>query len=206
MPAGSVVYVSFGTQTNFSPEQQRELARGLDLSGRNFVWVIADGGTPAEEQSFTTADSSRGYTVRGWAPQLLILNHPAVGGFMTHCGWNSALEALSAGVPMVTWPRYADQFQNEKLLVEVLQVGIGVGAQHYASYVETHLVIAGEAIAESIRTLMEEGDAMRKKAKELAGKASDAVQKGGSSHGDVGQLVDELMARRSSVDMSPADP
>ncbi|KAM3333653.1 hypothetical protein ACQJBY_028639 [Aegilops geniculata] len=190
--------------TSFSPEQMRELARGLDLSGKNFVWVIANDGAgassdPCKPGGFPTTD--RGYIVRGWAPQVLILNHPAIGVFVTHCGWNSTLEAVSAGVPMVTWPRYVDQFYNEKLVVDVLGVGVGVGAEDYGPSVETHRVIAGEAIAESIRRVMEEGDgaAMRKKAKELGVMARGAVEKGGSSYDDVGQLMEELIARRSSV-------
>ncbi|XP_048568313.1 scopoletin glucosyltransferase-like [Triticum urartu] len=199
--ASSVVYVSFGTMTNFSPEQMRELARGLDLSGKNFVWDIAKGSTAASSDP-STPEANRGYIIQGWAPQVLILNHPAIGGFVTHCGWNSTLEAVSAGVPMVTWPRYADQFYNEKLVVEVLGVGVGVGAEDYASCLETHRVIAGEAIAESIRRVMgEEGDgmAMRKKAKELGLMARGALEKGGSSYDDVEQLMEELIARRSSV-------
>ncbi|XP_045090963.1 scopoletin glucosyltransferase-like [Aegilops tauschii subsp. strangulata] len=88
-PASSVVYVSFGSMTSFSPEQMRELARGLDLSGKNFVWVIANDGAaassdPCKPGGFPTTD--RGYIVRGWAPQVLILNHPAIGVFVTHCG------------------------------------------------------------------------------------------------------------------------
>ncbi|XP_037416782.1 UDP-glycosyltransferase 73B4-like [Triticum dicoccoides] len=204
-PASSVVYVSFGSMTSFSPEQMRELARGVDLSGKNFVWVIANDGAavssdPCKPGGFPT--TNRGYIVRGWAPQVLILNHPAIGGFVTHCVWNSTLEAVNAGVPMVTWPRYVDQFYNEKLVVEVLGVGVGDGAEEYASSVETHRVIAGEAIAESIRRLMEgEGDgaAMRKKAKELGVMARGAVEKGGSSYDDAGQFMEELIARRSSV-------
>uniref|UniRef100_A0A8R7TYC4 UDP-glycosyltransferases domain-containing protein n=2 Tax=Triticum urartu TaxID=4572 RepID=A0A8R7TYC4_TRIUA len=187
--------------TNFSPEQMRELARGLDLSGKNFVWDIAKGSTAASSDP-STPEANRGYIIQGWAPQVLILNHPAIGGFVTHCGWNSTLEAVSAGVPMVTWPRYADQFYNEKLVVEVLGVGVGVGAEDYASCLETHRVIAGEAIAESIRRVMgEEGDgmAMRKKAKELGLMARGALEKGGSSYDDVEQLMEELIARRSSV-------
>ncbi|KAF7024558.1 hypothetical protein CFC21_036893 [Triticum aestivum] len=184
-----------------SVEDMRELARGLDLSGKNFVWVIAKGSTAASSDP-STPEANRGYIIQGWAPQVLILNHPAIGGFVTHCGWNSTLEAVSAGVPMVTWPRYADQFYNEKLVVEVLGVGVGVGAEDYASCLETHRVIAGEAIAESIRRVMgEEGDgmAMRKKAKELGLMARGAVEKGGSSYDDVEQLMEELIARRSSV-------
>jgi UDP:flavonoid glycosyltransferase YjiC (YdhE family) len=160
-PAGSVVYVSFGTLTSFSVAEHREIARGLDLSGKNFVWVISGSDDWSEwmPEGFAgltapTGNIDRGFLVRGWAPQTLILNHPAIGGFVTHCGWNSVLEAVSAGVPMVTWPRYSDQFHNEKLVVEVLKVGVSVGAKDYASSVETHEVIRGEAIAESITRLM----------------------------------------------------
>uniref|UniRef100_A0A453N3D5 Uncharacterized protein n=1 Tax=Aegilops tauschii subsp. strangulata TaxID=200361 RepID=A0A453N3D5_AEGTS len=205
-PAGSVVYVSFGTFTSFSPAELRELARGLDLSGKDFVWVISSGtGTDGSEwmpEGFAElmARGDRGFIIRGWAPQTLILNHHALGGFMTHCGWNSALEAVSAGVPMVTWPRYADQFYNEKLIVEVLKVGVSIGAKDFASPLEGHEVIGGEVIAGSIGRLMgsgEEGDAVRKKAKDLSVKARSAMEKGGSSYGDFGRLMDELMARRS---------
>ncbi|KAF7003703.1 hypothetical protein CFC21_018993 [Triticum aestivum] len=206
-PAGSVVYVSFGTLIRFSPPELHQLARGLELSGRNFMWVTGAAGPDPSEwmpEGFTElmARGDRGFIIRGWAPQLLILNHPAIGGFVTHCGWNSALEAVSAGVPMVTWPRYADQFSNEKLIVEVLKVGVSIGAKDYASSVETHQVIGGEVIAESIGRLMsnnEEGGAIRKKAKDLSVKARTAVENGGSSYNDVGQLMDELTARRSST-------
>jgi UDP:flavonoid glycosyltransferase YjiC (YdhE family) len=204
-PAGSVVYVSFGTLTTFSPAELREIAGGLDHSGKNFLWVI----TGAESSEWMPDDfaellarGDRGFVIRGWAPQTLVLNHPSVGGFVTHCGWNSVLEAVSAGVPMVTWPRYGDQFHNEKLVVEVLKVGVSVGASDYATAVETHEVIGGDVIAASIKRLMgdiEEGNAMGKKAQELAISARRGVEKGGSSFNDVGRLMDELMARRSCV-------
>lgn len=195
--ANSVVYVSFGTLTSFSTGELRELARGLHLSGKNFVWVLRGAG--AESSEWMPEDfaelmerGERGFIVRGWAPQMLILNHAALGGFVTHCGWNSTLEAVSAGVPMVTWPRYADQFNNEMLIVEVLKVGVSIGAKDYASSVETHEVIGGEVIAESISRLMgntEEGDAIQKKAKDLGVKARSAVENGGSSYNDVGRLM-----------------
>ena len=203
-PAGSVVYVSFGTLTTFAPAELHQLARALDLSGVNFVWVIgaAAGRNSAEwmPEGFAEliASGDRGFMVRGWAPQMLILSHAALGGFVTHCGWNSVLEAVSAGVPMVTWPRYADQFNNEKLVVELLKVGVSIGAKDYASGIEAHEVIAGEVIAESIQRLME-SDAIRKKANNLGVKARSAVEKGGSSYDDVGRLMDELTVRRSSV-------
>ncbi|VAI37899.1 unnamed protein product [Triticum turgidum subsp. durum] len=205
-PAGSVVYVSFGTLTKFAPAELHQLARALDLSGVNFVWVIgtAAGQDSAEWMPEGFADliahGDRGFLIRGWAPQMLILSHAALGGFVTHCGWNSVLEAVSAGVPMVTWPRYADQFNNEKLVVELLKVGVSIGAKDYASGIEAHEVIAGEVIAESIQRLME-SDAIQKKAKDLGEKARRAVEKGGSSYDDVGRLMDVLTARRSSVEV-----
>ncbi|XP_066400327.1 scopoletin glucosyltransferase-like [Miscanthus floridulus] len=211
-PRGSVVYLAFGTLANFSEAELREVARGLQLSGKNFLWVMKSGGAD------TTADASewmpegfaelidvgaRGLLFRGWAPQRLILEHSAVGGFVTHCGWNSVLEAVSAGVTLVTWPRYADQFYNEKLVVEVLKMGVGVGAGDYASHLEVRReVISGVKIAEAIDGVMggdQEAEAIRKKAMELRGKARSATDKGGTSYDDVGKLIHELMARRRSV-------
>ncbi|EAZ12571.1 hypothetical protein OsJ_02477 [Oryza sativa Japonica Group] len=206
-PDGSVVYVSFGTVSSFSPAETRELARGLDLSGMNFAWVISGADEPEPEWTpegfaeLIPPRGDRGRTIRGWAPQVLVLNHPAVGVFVTHCGWNSTLEAVSAGVPMVTWPRYSDQFYNERHVVEVLGVGVGVGARDFGSNLESHhRVIGGEVIAGAIRRVTgdgEEGEAILRKAAELAAKARAAPEKGGSSYDDVGRLMDELMARRT---------
>jgi UDP:flavonoid glycosyltransferase YjiC (YdhE family) len=202
-----VVYVSFGTLSHFSPPELRELAHGLDMSGKNFVWVIG-GGADTEKPEWMPdgfvellAHGDRGLIIRGWAPQMLILNHAAVGGFVTHCGWNSTLEAVSAGVPMVTWPRYADQFYNEKLVVELLKVGVGVGSTDYASKLEARRVIGGKVVAEAIGRVMgdsEEAEAIRERARVLGERARRAVEKGGSSYDDIARLMDELMARRGS--------
>ncbi|GJN14072.1 hypothetical protein PR202_gb00849 [Eleusine coracana subsp. coracana] len=108
-PAGSVVYACFGTLTHFTAAEGRELARGLQLSGKDFIWVTTGGGEDDTEEwmpegfaELIADGGDRGMVFRGWAPQVLILNHSAVGCFVTHCGWNSVLEAVSAGVPMVT--------------------------------------------------------------------------------------------------------
>jgi len=103
----------------------------------------------------------------------------------------------------VTWPLHADQFYNEKLVVEVLKMGVGVGAGDYASHLEVRReVISGVKIAEAIDGVMggnQEAEATRKKAMELRGKARSATDKGGTSYDDVGKLIHELMARRRSV-------
>ncbi|GJM88272.1 hypothetical protein PR202_ga04312 [Eleusine coracana subsp. coracana] len=208
-PAGSVVYACFGTLTHFTAAERGELARGLQISGKNFIWVLSSGADDDTEwmpEGFAEliADGGdRGLVFRGWAPQMLILNHSAVGCFVTHCGWNSVLEAVSAGVPMVTWPRYADQFYNEKLIVELLKVGVSLGAADYASKLEVrNRVISGENIAEAIGAVLsedEESEAIRSKVKELGAKAKQATEKGGSSYEDVQQLIHELISRRRSV-------
>lgn len=207
-PDGSVVFISFGTLTRFTAVEQREVARGLQLSGRNFVWVMSESEAEPSQwmpEGFAELIDPRehGIIFWGWAPQRLILGHSAVGGFVTHCGWNSVLEAVSAGVPLVTWPRHGDQFYNEKLILEVLMIGVSVGSMFSATKVEVRSeVINGEKIAEGIDRVMgddEEAEAVRKKAVDLRGKARSAIEKGGSSYDDLEQLITELMARRNSV-------
>ncbi|CAL9102243.1 unnamed protein product, partial [Musa textilis] len=109
----------------------------LETWGSPFIWVIRPGKQAAEVERWLSEEfeervrvRSRGLVIRGWAPQMVILSHPAVGGFVTHCGWNSILEGISAGLPMVTWPHFGDQFLNQKLVVQVLRVGVAVGAEN----------------------------------------------------------------------------
>ncbi|VAH74008.1 unnamed protein product [Triticum turgidum subsp. durum] len=110
----SVLYVSFGSIAQLPGKQLAELARGLEASGRPFVWAIkrakADVGVKAllDDEGFESRVEDRGLVVRGWAPQVTILSHPVVGGFLTHCGWNATLEAISHSMPVLTWPCFAD--------------------------------------------------------------------------------------------------
>ncbi|KAJ9181489.1 hypothetical protein P3X46_009615 [Hevea brasiliensis] len=131
----SVLYVCFGSLCHFLPQQLIELGMGLQAANHPFIWVVKEGDYSKElekwllEEKFEEKLEGRGLVVRGWAPQVLILSHPAIGGFLTHCGWNSTLEGISAGVPMITWPMFAEQFHNEKLIVQVLKIGARVGAK-----------------------------------------------------------------------------
>ncbi|KHN11474.1 Anthocyanin 3'-O-beta-glucosyltransferase [Glycine soja] len=100
----------------------------LPDSGHDFIWVVRkidEGATRVflEEFEKRVQESSKGYLIWGWAPQLVILEHPVTGGVVTHCGMNTVFESVIASLPMVTWPIYADQFFNEKLLVDVLRIG-----------------------------------------------------------------------------------
>lgn len=126
----SVLYISFGSQNSIRPEQMTELASALELTGRPFVWAIrapvgfkddGDGGHMSwlpEGFEERARAQNRGRLVRGWAPQVKILAHVSTGGFLSHCGWNSVLESLTQGVPIVGWPVSAEQFYNAKMLQE----------------------------------------------------------------------------------------
>ncbi|PKU80028.1 UDP-glycosyltransferase 73B4 [Dendrobium catenatum] len=192
-PRGSVVYICFGSKGYFSIAQLKEMALGLEASNHSFIWVVQTGNNNWVPEGYDERIKGRGMVIRGWAPQLLILNHIAVGGFVTHCGWNSSLEGICAGLPMVTWPLYAEQFYNEKLLVEVLQIGVGVGSR---PIVEAIIVEA------AVRNLMGGGeveDERRRRAKELGAKARRAIEKGGSSHNEIEKLMQELINLRKHV-------
>ncbi|KAK1309153.1 UDP-glycosyltransferase 73C6 [Acorus calamus] len=115
---GSVVYVSFGSIARLGLQQAMEIGEALKGSGRPVVWVIKSGETESWVSRF--GEGLDWLVIVGWAPQVAILSHKKVGGFVTHCGWNLTVEALCAGVAMVMWPRFAEQFMNERVVVEVL--------------------------------------------------------------------------------------
>ncbi|KAL3748671.1 hypothetical protein ACJRO7_009844 [Eucalyptus globulus] len=135
-PGGSVVHVCFRSHAVLNQRQMDELAAGLERSGVRFILCtkqssrgghVAAGDVRAVPEDFEARVARRGLMIRGWAPQVAILRHRAVGTFLTHYGWNSMLEGLSAGAVMLTWPMGVEQFVNAKLLVDELGVGIRVG-------------------------------------------------------------------------------
>ncbi|XP_039116761.1 LOW QUALITY PROTEIN: UDP-glycosyltransferase 73C4-like [Dioscorea cayenensis subsp. rotundata] len=182
---GSVIYVSFGSMGKLAPEQVKELGFGLEETKRPFIWVMKDVG------KFRKRNEGKCFLIRGWAPQVMILKHKAVGGFLTHCGWNSTLEGVAAGVPLMTWPLGADQFLNEKLVVEVLGVGVRVGAKAVVSMeggekgTSGDQVVRREMVVKAVERLMDDGDEegkkRRERVKELEEKAKRALMIGGSS-------------------------
>ncbi|KAL6861233.1 hypothetical protein ACP4OV_016933 [Aristida adscensionis] len=200
----SVVYVSFGSIVQADPKQAIELGHGLEASGHPFIWVLRN----ADEYDETVRGflcelearvAGSGLLIRGWAPQVLILSHPAVGAFVTHCGWNSTLEAVTAGLPIVTWPHFTDQFLNEKLAVEVLDIGVRIGVTEPLVYQTAYKeIIVGRAVVEeAVRSVMgdgEEAEERRRRARVLGAKARSALQKGGSSHTNLLDLVNRFKA------------
>ncbi|KAJ3684999.1 hypothetical protein LUZ61_014163 [Rhynchospora tenuis] len=205
--AGTVVYICFGSiaNLNISKEQTMKIAIALEESNRDFIWVVKNSNEACyadwlDDFERRMCKERKGLIIRGWAPQVVILNHPVVGGFLTQCGWNSTLEAITAGVPMITWPMNGDQFFNEKLIVDVLQVGAAVGAKVGGPYFENQQLIEAETIKSVIERVVGEGmegEAMRKRAGVVKEKAKAAVQEGGSSYSDLKSLIEELKARRS---------
>ncbi|CAL1395265.1 unnamed protein product [Linum trigynum] len=185
---GSVLYVCFGSQKLMTNHQMEALAAALEQSMVRFVWVVKKPGPEMEfglPDGFQDRVSGRGLVLDGWAPQVTILNHRAVGGFLSHCGWNSLLEAVAAGVPILGWPMEADQFVNARLLVEDLGVAVKVceGADTVPDPVEL-----GRRIAQS----MSQGSAERKRAGEMKDEALAAVEQGGSSQIDLERFVQDL--------------
>ncbi|XP_062023860.1 UDP-glucose flavonoid 3-O-glucosyltransferase 7-like [Rosa rugosa] len=202
----TVVYACFGSLTNFSDSQLLEIAVGLEASGQEFIWVVKKEEKDKEEwlpEGFEQRMEGKGLIIRGWAPQVLILEHEAVGGFVTHCGWNSILEGVSVGVPMITWPVSAEQIFNEKLVTEILRTGVAVGAQQWGTVadesVKMEASVKREAIEEAVSQMMvgDEALAMRSRAKELGKMARRAVEEGGSSFKDLSALISELRSLSS---------
>lgn len=192
----SVLYICFGSVCSFPPAQHGEIAAALESHGGNFVWVVK----PREvlPHGFEERVGEKGLVIRGWAPQVLILEHEAIAAFVTHCGWNSTLEGVIAGVPMVTWPVFADQFFNEKLVSRVLRIGVEVGSRRSVANWEEEQgreVLGRAAVEEAVAAVMgdgEEGEGMRRRAKEMGEMGRKAMEEGGSSYLSLGELIEEL--------------
>ncbi|XLR48560.1 hypothetical protein S83_033220 [Arachis hypogaea] len=202
----SVIYVCLGSLCNLTATQLIQIGLALEESKRPFIWVIREGSQLKrlekwiKEDGFEERIKDESLIIRGWAPQLLILSHPSIGGFLTHCGWNSNLEAICAGVPMLTWPLFADQFLNEKLVVKVLKVGVKVGAESsmvWGKEEEIGVLVKKEDIKIGIEKLMDENDAdceeRRERVRQLAEMAKRSVEEGGSSHSNLTMFIQDIL-------------
>ncbi|XLR62739.1 hypothetical protein HN51_006037 [Arachis hypogaea] len=182
---GSVLYVSFGSLVPLDEEQIREVAYGLRDSGRYFLWVVRASEEAKLPKDFAK-NSEKGLVVT-WCSQLKVLSHEAVGCFVTHCGWNSTLEALSLGVPVIAVPQWSDQATNAKYLVDVWKVGI-------RPVVDEKKIMRKEALEDCIKELMEsdKGKEIRINAVKLKNLAIEAVSEGGSSNKNIIEFVNSL--------------
>ncbi|KAL2895205.1 Hydroquinone glucosyltransferase [Bienertia sinuspersici] len=193
-PRGSVLFVSFGSGGSLSYNQIIELAHGLEMSEQRFLWVIR---TPNDEtlnatyftlegdrnnpldylpKGFLDRTKERGLVIPMWAPQIKVLSHAATGGFVTHCGWNSILESVVHGVPLIAWPLYAEQKMNAVILTKGLKIALKPNTN------EIGLIGRGE-IAMAVKGLLEgeEGKKIRNRMNDLKDAATRVVGKDGSS-------------------------
>jgi UDP:flavonoid glycosyltransferase YjiC (YdhE family) len=197
----SVVYVSFGSLAVLSKEQTREIALGLKASGYPFIWVIRP--SPSEEginsyknlpEGFINEISEQGLVVP-WCQQLQVLSHESVGAFLTHCGWNSTLESLSLGVPMLAVPQWSDQITNSIYVEEQWKTGLRVNKRSADGLVEK------EEVEKCIRIVMEteRGVGMRKNASRWKTLASEATVEGGSSYKNIQEIIEEIATKALSI-------
>ncbi|KAI5000863.1 hypothetical protein ZWY2020_010822 [Hordeum vulgare] len=138
-----------------------------------------------------------GVLIRGWSPQLLVPSHASVGGVVTHCGWNSIMVAVAAGLPMVTWPLLAHQFLNQTLAVHSMGAGVGVGVEWSEEEGVEVAVVERGVVEEAVRSIMGGGDEAverRRRAATLAATAREAVQEGGSAFINLRRLVKHYQA------------
>ncbi|RYR02635.1 hypothetical protein Ahy_B06g081433 isoform C [Arachis hypogaea] len=200
-PAGSVLFVSFGSGGTLSSAQIDELAHGLEMSEQRFLWVVRSPNDKVANGSYFSAASQadplaflpkgfvertkgRGFVVLSWAPQPQILAHESTGGFLSHCGWNSTLESVVNGVPFIAWPLFAEQKMNAVLLAEEAKVALRPNVS------ENGLVERAE-IASVVKCLMEgeEGKKLRYRMKDLKEGAERALSENGSSTNHISYLA-----------------
>nr|APR64099.1 hypothetical protein [Populus tomentosa] len=205
-PEKSVVFLCFGSGGSFDEAQLKEIAIGLERSGHRFLWSIrlkpSKGKLQASffdnygeilPQGFLERTKNIGMLC-GWAPQVEILAHKAVGAFVSHCGWNSTLEALWYAVPIITWPLYAEQHMNAFQLVKDLGLAVELTLD-FRRDCPTDFVKA-EVITKAVKTMMEQGGELRNKAKETSEMAKKAVVEGGSSYVAFGKLIDQWLGSK----------
>ncbi|CAB4267461.1 unnamed protein product [Prunus armeniaca] len=203
-PRRSVVFLCFGSRGSFSGAQLNEIANGLEKSGHKFLWVVKK--PPLDEKTkqvvgvhdfdlegllpegFLERTKDRGLVVKSWAPQVAVLKKESVGGFVTHCGWNSVLEAVIAGVPMVAWPLYAEQHVNRSVLVKDMEMAIAVKQREEDEFV------FGDELERSIRELMEseKGKELRERSRKMGEMALAAWSESGSSTRNLVNFVNSI--------------
>ncbi|KAM7465611.1 hypothetical protein LguiB_013173 [Lonicera macranthoides] len=206
MSPRSILYACLGSQCRLVPSQLIELGLGLEASNKPFIWVIKTGERFEEleewlmKENFKERIKGRGLLIKGWAPQALILSHPSIKGFLTHCGWNSTIEGICFGIPMITWPMFAEQFFNEKLIVEILRVGVRVGVEvsvRWGDEEKAGVLVKKDEVERAIERVMNGGEEMRERAREIGLMASKAMEKGGSSWFNTELLIKDIMKHYS---------
>ncbi|KAK3161872.1 hypothetical protein QOZ80_1BG0082530 [Eleusine coracana subsp. coracana] len=189
-PDRSVVFLCFGSLGAVSAPQLKEIARGMEASGHRFLWVVRNPPDPSKfherwaepdlaallPDGFLERTRDRGLVVPSWAPQVEVLRHSATGAFVTHCGWNSTLEGVAAGVPLLCWPQFAEQSLNKVFIVDEMKVGVVM-----EGYDEE--MVRAEEVEAKVRLVMGsgEGERLRERLAVAKEKAAEALVDGGPS-------------------------
>ncbi|KAL2237204.1 anthocyanidin 3-O-glucosyltransferase 2-like [Sesamum indicum] len=209
-PENSVVFLCFGTMGSFEEAQVKEIALALENSSSRFLWSLRKPGQkgvmqlPTEYEDFNEVlpegflERTEGVgKVIGWAPQVAVLSHQAVGGFVSHCGWNSTLESVSFGVPMATFPLYAEQQLNAFQLVKELGMAEAIRIDYKKDIGGENPpeIVRAEEIEAAIRGLMvaESGSGVRQKVKEMKNKSRMALMEGGSSYNAQNVFIEDVI-------------
>ncbi|GLJ48520.1 hypothetical protein SUGI_1023770 [Cryptomeria japonica] len=186
----SVIYVAFGSIAILNQKQLEEFALGLEATQRPFLWVLRCdllNGEPAVLPSgFVERTKHLGCFV-SWSPQLAVLSHPSVACFVTQCGWNSTLESITMGVPMICWPYFADQFLDSSFVVDEWRVGLALNVNNEG-------IIDKREVQETVERLLDskEGVEIREKMSRLKNMARTAVKEGGSSYINFRKFVNAM--------------
>uniref|UniRef100_A0ACD5X6F2 Uncharacterized protein n=1 Tax=Avena sativa TaxID=4498 RepID=A0ACD5X6F2_AVESA len=202
-PRHSVVFLCFGSNGAFSAAQLKEISRGLESSGHRFLWAVRS--PPEEQREFPDPDlerllpagflertRDRGMVVGSWVPQAEVVRHEAVGAFVTHCGWNSTLEAIMSGLPMVCWPLYAEQAMNKVFMVEEMKIAVALEGYEAG-------MVKAEEVEAKVRLVMEteEGRKLRDTLVVAKKMALDAIGQGGSSQAAFAEFLTDLESSSS---------
>ncbi|MCL7030811.1 hypothetical protein MKW94_027423 [Papaver nudicaule] len=191
----SVIYVSMGSMAVLKQEQTEEIACALQGCGYNFLWVVRqteENKIPSTfRKDFVTSPGSEKGMVITWCPQMEVLSHPALGCFVTHCGWNSTMESLSLGVPMIAFPQCSDQPTNAKCVEDLWKVGIRVKVDENGILRKDELEICIKEVMEG-----EKGKEMRKNADKWKELAVQAVSDGGSSDKNVAEFLEAVKSEK----------
>ncbi|RWW33039.1 hypothetical protein GW17_00002263, partial [Ensete ventricosum] len=188
----TVAYVSFGSVMTPQPAELAALAEGLEASGAAFLWSLKDHARELLPPGFLDRTKERGLAV-SWAPQLDVLRHAAVGAFVTHCGWNSVLEAMTAGVPMVCRPFFGDQRMNARSVSLAWKIGVEFEGG----------AITKEGVTRALDTVLkgEEGKRLRVTACELQAMTTRAVKEDADSVRGVGLVLDAASWRSAELNL-----
>lgn len=200
-PRRSVIFLCFGRRGFFSAKQLHEIAIGLENSGHRFLWSVR---SPPEyhrnvssnedpdldtllPEGFLERTKGRGFVIKSWAPQKEVLGHEAVGGFVTHCGRSSILEAVWFGVPMISWPIYAEQRMNRVTLIEEMRLGVQLEEAEDG-------FVKAEELERRVKELMGPvtSRAMRQRAKEMKVSAEASVRECGSAVVALGKFIESV--------------